>query len=119
MNTNFQSNRINKIDRQTADGESFEATMNLFTWHKNNEEGLWLDDGMEDDIEMVRKLQFHPWIHYSWPDVEDDDSEGEKSDKDGPDEDTIQDWVVNVEASRRTRVPQGIGARETDEMVIE
>ena len=58
------------MDQERADDKSCEATFHLFSWHKNNEEGLGLDDGMEDNIDVVKKLQPHPWIHYSWSDDE-------------------------------------------------
>ena len=90
--------------------------MNLFTWHKNNEEGLWLDDGMHD-IDAVRKLQSHPWITVDWSD--DEESESEKSEKGTADKNKIQDWIEGVQSLKRSGRQQIIGAKDIDEDMVE
>ncbi len=44
-----------------ADSVSSDATFNLFNWYRNNEGGIWLDEGFED-AESVRRNNSHPWI---------------------------------------------------------
>ncbi|KAK2865052.1 hypothetical protein FQN49_003954 [Arthroderma sp. PD_2] len=48
-------------ERDMADERSWSATSRLFNWHRNNEDGLWLDDGMRT-VDEIRQLQRHPWI---------------------------------------------------------
>ena len=44
-----------------ADDVSCDATFNLFNWHRNNEGGIWLAEGLED-ADAVRRNHSHPWI---------------------------------------------------------
>ncbi|KAE8151315.1 hypothetical protein BDV25DRAFT_128842 [Aspergillus avenaceus] len=48
-------------ERYTADEQSGSATSRLFNWHRSYDDGIWLDDG-QGDIELIRRLQMHPWI---------------------------------------------------------
>lgn len=47
--------------RCAADDVSYDATSNLFSWYRNNEGGLWLAEGLEDD-DAIRRKNSHPWI---------------------------------------------------------
>ena len=60
-----------------ADDVSSDATFNLFNWHSNNEEGLWLA-GDETDLSTIRRLSRHPWLG-TWDDSEDSFPEASKS----------------------------------------
>ena len=77
---------------------------NIFYWHSNNEEGsLWLDDGTEDNVEVIKKLQSHPWISTSWDD-EDDEQENvqdEKTDQDTLGEEKVKAWQRGVRSRLR------------------
>ena len=33
----------------------------MFNWHRSYDDGIWLDEG-KGDVELVRRLQMHPWI---------------------------------------------------------
>ena len=46
-----------------ANVTSEDACLNLFGWHRYNEEGLWLAE-VQDDIDTSRKKTLHPWITY-------------------------------------------------------
>ena len=46
---------------EEADKASMGATINLFNWARNNDGGLWLKEGSEDDT-TVRKKNSHPWV---------------------------------------------------------
>lgn len=88
--------RIPERDQQNADYISSNATFTLFYWHRNNEEGLWLADGTEENLEVVRRLQSHPWISYDTDD-ECDGGEDEESEKDAPDTAKIEGWLSSAE----------------------
>ena len=57
-----------------ANNKTQDACFNLFSWHKNNEGGLWLATEGEDES-ISRKRTLHPWVHYE----SDDDSELEET----------------------------------------
>ena len=71
---------------------SSDASFNLFNWHRNNEGGLWLDEGFQT-IDIVRRNNSHPWIK----DDSDEDiiSESEESDK-MISENDIQQWRKDI-----------------------
>lgn len=33
----------------------------MFNWHRSYDDGIWLNEG-KGNIELVRRLQVHPWI---------------------------------------------------------
>lgn len=92
---------MDSIDDDTqhkADNKSNNATSNLFFWHKNNEEGLWLDDGTQSDIEVLRKLVSHPWIDISFGDHEQGEDEAHSdSEKRAPNEESMKVWLDGIE----------------------
>lgn len=49
-------------ERKVADEQSWNATSRLFNWHRQHDDGLWLHDGITTDVEVIRRLQQHPWI---------------------------------------------------------
>lgn len=96
-------NRLDKGEKDRADKISSTATRNLFYWHKNNEEGLWLDDGTQDNIEVLRKLQSHPWISCDLSEDEEVEDVGNPP-KRASNVESIKDWLVGVQESRRMRL---------------
>lgn len=73
---------------------SADATFNLFNWHRNNEEGLWLEEA-GDNIVKTRLRQSHPWI------------EDESDEECAPEEDEsvscteerlvrVRDWIAEM-----------------------
>ncbi|KAL9098488.1 MAG: hypothetical protein Q9187_009654 [Circinaria calcarea] len=58
----------NKIDNDEK--ASFDATCNLFSWHKNIEGGLWLKGGPGESNEDVRNINSHAWIMDAFSDEE-------------------------------------------------
>ncbi|OJJ87839.1 uncharacterized protein ASPGLDRAFT_22649 [Aspergillus glaucus CBS 516.65] len=57
--------------------------------------GLWLDDGSAD-IEIIRRLQMHPWID-PW---NDDDSPIEEAKIQEPCRETISQWCAEIQEHR-------------------
>ncbi|KAL9593623.1 MAG: hypothetical protein Q9219_007466 [cf. Caloplaca sp. 3 TL-2023] len=49
------------LANEEANEVSSYATYNLFNWQRNNEGGLWLDEGFED-ADTVRRYNKHPWV---------------------------------------------------------
>lgn len=75
--------RINAIDQARADEYSKRRPLHLLHWHKNEEETLWFENGMQGHIEILRELQSHRWTNCNWSDDEesldgDDISIGER-----------------------------------------
>ena len=72
-----------------ANDISADACCNLFSWHRNNEQGLWLAENQEDE-HISRKRTFHPWVTYeSDDDSSIDDVESVKTVR----QDVIEDWL--------------------------
>ena len=77
-------------DRLDADYISCHATQNLFGWHAQWDEGLWLAERPEDLIEAIRAFQSHQWLKAPWFDSDSDDEDG------GEDKDSTAKRVVNI-----------------------
>ncbi|OOF98138.1 hypothetical protein ASPCADRAFT_205406 [Aspergillus carbonarius ITEM 5010] len=83
-------------EREAADGQSWSATSRLFNWHRDYDDGIWLDDGTKS-IEAVRRMQMHPWIMNPFDDngqhdpVEDEDKDHQVH------MESILDWYAEVE----------------------
>lgn len=84
-----------------ADDQSWNATSRLFNWHRDSDDGIWLDDGT-GDVEAIRQLQTHPWIVDPF---RDDLNEPLPRDKkhDGLREETILEWTADVEEYRESQ----------------
>lgn len=65
------------------------ATSYIFSWHYQNEGGLWLDDGRGS--EATRQLQNHPWINTCLFDESENDDE-DNSTKSTPSRERIIAW---------------------------
>lgn len=85
-----------------ANDASGDATMNLFNWHRSNEDGgLWLAEGQED-VQTTRKRNSHAWISYSSDDELGCGSagSGRRTDFDG-----IAKWQDGVSSPVSSRSP--------------
>ncbi|KAE8368153.1 hypothetical protein BDV27DRAFT_168509 [Aspergillus caelatus] len=88
-------------EQYIADEQSGFATSRLFNWHRDYDDGIWLDDGQRD-IEFVRRLQMHPWIIDPF-DSQDDEPVEEPKCHDHCVERILQ-WNREVEKYRRAGV---------------
>ncbi|PYH95906.1 hypothetical protein BO71DRAFT_322170 [Aspergillus ellipticus CBS 707.79] len=86
-------------ERNTADELSGIATSRLFDWHRNYDDGIWLDDG-KGDIELVRRLQMHAWIINQF-DNQDNESVEEPKQRELPVESILR-WRETVEKFRQS-----------------
>ncbi|PYI06444.1 hypothetical protein BO78DRAFT_315352 [Aspergillus sclerotiicarbonarius CBS 121057] len=83
-------------EREAADEQSWSATSRLFNWHRDYDDGIWLDDGTKS-IEAVRRMQVHPWIVNPFEDNGQHDPV-EQEDKDPQDHtESILNWYTEVE----------------------
>ena len=88
--------RIQLLEQKIADEQSWSATSRLFNWHRYNEDGLWLDDGTTGNVEVIRKLQQHPWIVDPFDDGGQSDPLNEKRHS-KLDRKSILEWTAKVE----------------------
>ena len=58
-------------ERNIADEKSWVATSRLVNWHRSYNESIWLDED-KGDIELVHRLQVHPWIIGPFDSLEDE-----------------------------------------------
>ncbi|PWY72383.1 hypothetical protein BO70DRAFT_342415 [Aspergillus heteromorphus CBS 117.55] len=87
-------------NKQMDDEQSWDATSRLFNWHRNHDDGIWLDDG-GGDIEIIRRIQLHPWV----VDPFDDNGQDEPVEADNHrelDRDSIIQWRSKVENHRQS-----------------
>lgn len=85
---------LNPDDQKEADDYSAGATSRLFNWHRDHDDGLWLDDGTVKDMESIRQLQQHQWIKYPWGD---DDDPVDETKEPNVDRERVLAWCSNVE----------------------
>jgi hypothetical protein len=69
----------------------------LFSWLREIEGGLWLDDGTKGNLEAIRQLQRHPWIADPYDGEDYGGTEDEKSAKRASDKKRIMEWQEGVE----------------------
>ncbi|RAK97632.1 uncharacterized protein BO80DRAFT_448239 [Aspergillus ibericus CBS 121593] len=90
--------------REAADEQSWSATSRLFNWHRDYDDGIWLDDGTKS-IEAIRRMQVHPWIANPFEDNgQDDPVEDEDNGQQVPTE-SILDWYAEVERCQELENP--------------
>ncbi|PWY87336.1 hypothetical protein BO94DRAFT_465922 [Aspergillus sclerotioniger CBS 115572] len=83
-------------ERETADGQSWSATSRLFNWHRDYDDGIWLDDGTKS-IEAVRQMQVHLWIVNPFDDNGQHDPVEEEDKDHQVHTESILDWYAEVE----------------------
>ena len=81
--------------RAMADNQSACFTSRLFNWHRQHDDGLWLDDGITDDFDVIRQLQKHPWIIDQFNDGGRNSPIDEKE-RSGLDRETVLDWIHQI-----------------------
>lgn len=66
---------VHQATSGAIDNDSFEATFNLFGWHRNIEKGAWLDSHIRLEDGTFEDASFHEWIldHSSDEDISEDE----------------------------------------------
>lgn len=82
------------------------STALIFEWRREDDNGLWLDDGKIGGPEAIRALQAHPWIRAKFAGDDSDDSEefqeDKSSEKSSLDSTKIIEWLNHVDITETT-----------------
>ncbi|PLB50915.1 hypothetical protein P170DRAFT_493067 [Aspergillus steynii IBT 23096] len=93
-----QVNELHFANRDAADEQSEVATSRLFNWHRDYDDGIWLDDG-SGDIGLIRRLQAHAWISDPFGDSIGDEPVEEPTHRELCTESVLR-WISDVEKSQ-------------------